>query len=348
MDEAASASRKATTECRNRPTSEDLPTQVDYDLRSEVESRIARTLGRVGPSMLLCSASESVAFFCGSMTSMPAVRVFALYAGVALVINFLLQLFAFTALLTLDSRRSAPSASQGDDSDDRRPMLEPAEGSTSPELDVSAEAEQTDSSNAPWLYQFVSRVLAPFILNRFVRPLLVIILLAWICFCIAIIPTNLKIGLDQRLAMPLGSYELDYFDAVAKYLAVGPPVYFVVTRGHPYNTLEGQNDVCNSVECYNTSLLAQINSAAKFPDYYRVAAPATSWVDDFFDWTDAPLTYQCCRVYRNDSTTFCPPSDTKGNCTSCPVVDRRPYPENFTQYLPFFLRQNPDKACPKG
>lgn len=41
----------------------------------------------------------------GAMTDMPAVRVFALYAGVAIVINFLLQIFAFTALLTLDAKR---------------------------------------------------------------------------------------------------------------------------------------------------------------------------------------------------------------------------------------------------
>ncbi|KAL5968173.1 NPC1-like intracellular cholesterol transporter 1 [Taenia solium] len=41
----------------------------------------------------------------GAMTDMPAVRVFALYAGVAIVINFVLQIFAFTALLTLDAKR---------------------------------------------------------------------------------------------------------------------------------------------------------------------------------------------------------------------------------------------------
>lgn len=36
---------------------------------------------------------------------MPAVRVFALYAAMAIVFNFLLQIFAFVALLTLDGRR---------------------------------------------------------------------------------------------------------------------------------------------------------------------------------------------------------------------------------------------------
>lgn len=45
----------------------------------------------------------------GALTSMPAVRAFALYAGVAIVFNFLLQIFAFVALLTLDARRHAVS-----------------------------------------------------------------------------------------------------------------------------------------------------------------------------------------------------------------------------------------------
>ena len=43
------------------------------------------------------------------MTDMPAVRVFALYAGVAIAINFVLQIFAFTALLTLDAKRQEVS-----------------------------------------------------------------------------------------------------------------------------------------------------------------------------------------------------------------------------------------------
>lgn len=36
------------------------------EIKAEVQHRIARTLGRVGPSMLLTSSAESVAFFCGA------------------------------------------------------------------------------------------------------------------------------------------------------------------------------------------------------------------------------------------------------------------------------------------
>uniref|UniRef100_A0A1I8F8T8 SSD domain-containing protein n=1 Tax=Macrostomum lignano TaxID=282301 RepID=A0A1I8F8T8_9PLAT len=70
---------------------------------------VARGSGcwRGRPSMLLSSASESVAFFFGALTPMPAVRVFALYAGMAVLIDFLLQISCFVALLTLDCKRQA-------------------------------------------------------------------------------------------------------------------------------------------------------------------------------------------------------------------------------------------------
>lgn len=40
---------------------------------------------------------------------MPAVRAFALYAGMALLIDFLFQITCFVSLLALDSRRQAVS-----------------------------------------------------------------------------------------------------------------------------------------------------------------------------------------------------------------------------------------------
>lgn len=56
-----------------------------------VEDAVASVVGKVGPSMLLTSLSESVAFFFGAMTPMPAVKVFCLYAGLAILLDFLLQ-----------------------------------------------------------------------------------------------------------------------------------------------------------------------------------------------------------------------------------------------------------------
>uniref|UniRef100_A0ABM0LYJ6 Niemann-Pick C1 protein-like n=1 Tax=Saccoglossus kowalevskii TaxID=10224 RepID=A0ABM0LYJ6_SACKO len=69
------------------------------------EENLSRVLGDVAPSMVLSCLSESVAFFLGALTTMPAVRTFALYAGLAVLFNFLLLVSAFVALMSLDLRR---------------------------------------------------------------------------------------------------------------------------------------------------------------------------------------------------------------------------------------------------
>ncbi|CAF4340512.1 unnamed protein product, partial [Adineta steineri] len=72
----------------------------------DVESQISRIVGRVGPAMLLTSLSESIAFFLGALTPMPAVRLFSLYAGMSVLIDFLLQITIFVSLITLDQKRT--------------------------------------------------------------------------------------------------------------------------------------------------------------------------------------------------------------------------------------------------
>lgn len=71
----------------------------------DVEQQIGRIVGRVGPAMLLTSVSESIAFFLGALTPMPAVRLFSLYAAVSVLIDFLLQITVFVTFITLDHKR---------------------------------------------------------------------------------------------------------------------------------------------------------------------------------------------------------------------------------------------------
>jgi Niemann-Pick C1 protein len=59
--------------------------------KESVENQIARVLGEVGPSMFLSSGSETVAFFIGALSTMPAVRSFSMFAGAAVLFDFMLQ-----------------------------------------------------------------------------------------------------------------------------------------------------------------------------------------------------------------------------------------------------------------
>lgn len=78
-----------------------LPSQVDRS----VEERISTVVGDVAPSLLLASLSESACFLIGTLTPMPAVRVFAMTASLALFVDFVLQMTVFIGLLTLDTKR---------------------------------------------------------------------------------------------------------------------------------------------------------------------------------------------------------------------------------------------------
>lgn len=105
--------------------------------QQSVEARVAATMAEVGPSILLSALSETVAFGIGGLAKMPAIRcvsrgavpatplpalralppspplpplpplarAFALYACLAIFINFLMQITSFVAVLTLDVMR---------------------------------------------------------------------------------------------------------------------------------------------------------------------------------------------------------------------------------------------------
>nr|AGV40493.1 hypothetical protein [Phaseolus vulgaris] len=71
-----------------------------------VEEKISNAMGEVGPSITLASVSEILAFAVGSFVSMPACRVFSMIAALAVLLDFLLQITAFVALVTLDFVRA--------------------------------------------------------------------------------------------------------------------------------------------------------------------------------------------------------------------------------------------------
>jgi Niemann-Pick C1 protein len=69
------------------------------------EERVARTLAKMGPSILLSTITETVAFGLGALVPMPAVRNFALYAAGSVLLNATLQVTVFISALFLDLKR---------------------------------------------------------------------------------------------------------------------------------------------------------------------------------------------------------------------------------------------------
>ncbi|XP_061110400.1 NPC intracellular cholesterol transporter 1 isoform X2 [Conger conger] len=293
-----------------------------------LDQQIGRILGDVAPSMFLSSLSETVAFFLGALSNMPAVRTFSLFAGLAVFIDFLLQISCFVSLLGLDIKRQEANR-----------------------LDILccvALPEGQEQKTDGCLYWFFKKIYAPFILKEWVRPIVVAVFVAMLSFSIAV-TNKVEIGLDQTLSMPDDSFVLKYFTNLSTYLHTGAPVYFVVEDGHDYRTLEGQNSVCGGVGCYNDSLVQQVYAASQISNYTRIGFTPSSWLDDYFDWVKPQST--CCRYY-NSTGAFCNASVVDKSCVHCrpltPEGKLRPEGEDFMKFLPMFLSDNPNPKCGKG
>ncbi|MBN3321253.1 NPC1 protein, partial [Atractosteus spatula] len=296
--------------------------------QEELHQQIGRILGDVAPSMFLSSFSETVAFFLGALSTMPAVRTFSLFAGLAVFIDFLLQISCFVSLLGLDVRRQE---------------------SNRPDILCCVKLDKGDEVKSDGiLFHFFKKIYAPFILKEWARPIVVAVFVGILSFSIAVV-NKVEIGLDQKLSMPDDSYVLQYFVNLSTYLHTGPPVYFVVEEGHDFRTLEGQNMVCGGVGCNNNSLVQQIFTASQIDNYTRIGFSPSSWLDDYFDWVKPQST--CCRI-NNSTGQFCNASVVDKSCLRCrPLTTegkKRPTGEDFMTFLPMFLSDNPNPKCGKG
>lgn len=252
--------------------------------RKETDTRaalIGRAVGAVGPSMLLSSLSQSCCFFLGALSDMPAVRAFALYAGMSLLINFVLQMTLFVALFSLDVARE----------EDNR-------------YDVCCCIRQSKKDKEPearFLHRLFESTYAPFLMRPWVRAVVVVFFTFWLCASVALVP-HMEIGLEEELSMPDDSHVLKYFQYLEKYGGVGPPVYFVLKHGYNFSDYNMQNKICSHVGCNKDSLLIQLKLASQVPHRTHIAVPSSAWIDDYFEWSLD--TKYCCRLYENGS--FCP------------------------------------------
>ncbi|KAM5302751.1 NPC1-like intracellular cholesterol transporter 1 isoform 2-T2 [Glossophaga mutica] len=147
-----------------------------------LEAHIGRALGSVGPSMLLCSASEATCFFLGALTPMPAVRTFSLTSGLAVILDFLLQMLAFVALVALDARRQEASRLDGC-------------------CCLRAQTPLPPNLSEGLLLRFFRKVYAPFLLHRVTRVVVLLLALALFGACLYFM-CHVSVGLDQELALP--------------------------------------------------------------------------------------------------------------------------------------------------
>ncbi|TYI42794.1 hypothetical protein ES332_A01G123600v1 [Gossypium tomentosum] len=316
-----------------------------------LEGRISNALVEVGPSITLASLSEVFVFAVGSFIPMPACRVFSMFAALAVLLDFLLQVTAFVSLIVFDFLRA----------EGRRVDCFPCIKASS----TYAESEKGIGGRKPGLLaRYMKEVHAP-ILNLWgVKIIVVAVFVAFALASIAL-STRIEPGLEQKIVLPQDSYLQGYFNNVSEYLRIGPPLYFVVKNYNYSSESIDTNKLCSISQCNSDSLLNEIARASLTPESSYIAKPAASWLDDFLVWL-SPEAFGCCRKFTNGS--YCPPDDQPPccspndtacglsevckDCTTCfrhsDLHNDRPSTAQFRDKLPWFLDALPSADCSKG
>lgn len=322
-----------------------------------VEDKIGNAMGRIGPSILLSATCETVAFALGALVTMPAVRNFAIYAAGAVLINAVLQVTMFVAVLSLNQKRVEAGRVdcfpcirvQGACDDDCD------EGGFSGNHSVEGHRVATGfgAEEEGLLQRFIRKKYAPFLLKKQTKIAVIAIFLAVFTAALALLPA-VQLGLDQRIAIPRGSYLIDYFDDLYDYFEVGPPVYFV-TKDFNITSRAQQQALCGRFStCDPLSLSNLVEQERKRPEISFIAEPAASWVDDFLLWLNPSLD-QCCRVRKDNPDHLCDESDSDRACQMCFADRDQPWnvtlggmPEGpeFMHYLKMWIDAPTDETCP--
>ena len=248
----------------------------------EIDTRIAKALGRMGPSILLSASTETVAFALGIFVGMPAVRNFAIYAAGAVLINALLQVTMFVSVLALNQKRVESSRA------DCFPFIKVkrAEGANG----HGGSAYGVDDEGP--IQRFIRKTYAPALLGRKMKAAILVGFIGLFTAGLSLTP-EVALGLDQRIAIPADSYLIPYFDDLYDYFDTGPPVYFV-TKDVNVTARQHQQELCGRFTTCDTFSMANVlEQESKRSNVSYISGSTASWIDDFFYYLK-PTNEACC------------------------------------------------------
>jgi len=301
-----------------------------------VEVRIAKALGRMGPSILLSAITETAAFALGAAVGMPAVRNFAIYAAGAVFINAILQVTMFVSVLSLNQRRVEAHRA------DCFPCIQikaagVSLGGSNGNGNGNGHAISYEGQDESSLQKFIRKIYAPALLGKKMKLAVIIVFFGIFTAGISLMP-EVTLGLDQRVAIPDDSYLIPYFNDLYTYFDSGPPVYFV-TRELNVTQRKHQQEICSRfTTCEQESLTNILEQERKRPGVSYIASSAASWIDDYFRWLDLE---DCC---IEDGKACFAGRENAWNIT----LYGMPEGEEFMHYLEKWVAAPTDADCPLG
>lgn len=208
---------------------------------TDVKERIAFAMKEIGPSIFTAAFCESIAFFIGLATDVPALQNFCLVAGLGVVVDFLLQMTIFVGALSIDNQRIQNGRSD---------LIFCCHK-------VSNPSPRRDECFRP-RYQ---KHCVPVLFNTLTK-----IAVVGITVCLVIIGgmscDKLLLGLNQNVSLVENSDTYDYFETLYLYGEAGPPAY-IVFKDVDYtdeNNLVTMNLIASELATLNNTVLPPVYS----------------------------------------------------------------------------------------
>ena len=224
---------------------------------TEVEERVALALKEIGPSIFTAAFCESLAFFVGMLTKVPALESFWLVAAIGVLADFLLQITFFCAALTLDAKRIRDSR-----------------------WDVLPWFKRERSEPRKAIVRSIfQKYYVPFLFKGKTEFCVYFLSIVFLTFGI-VSCFKLDLGLNQNVSMITGSDTYEFFNTFGAYGEVGPPAYLVFknvnyTNEDNINTL---SDISDGLSQLNDTVIKPVYSWVKSFQQFRTDGEwAESW-----------------------------------------------------------------------
>ena len=219
--------------CRAERTIPDYVTAVD--------ERIGFAMKEIGPSIFTAAFCESLAFFIGLLTDVPALKNFCLIGGIGVLIDFLLQMTIFVPALAIDKMRLK---------ENRMDLLF-----------CCCKVSEPKPQRAELIRPRFQKYYVPLLFKK--RTMVAIFGIATsLCIIGAFSCSKLLLGLNQNVSLVAGSDTYDYFETLYDYGEAGPPAYLVFKNVDYTNqsNLDEMNFIAAQLASLNNTVLAPVYS----------------------------------------------------------------------------------------
>ena len=182
---------------------------------NDIQIKVPVGMRRVGLSILLSTFTQIATFIVGLYINIPALRSFCLIAAIALFCNFVFQMTALPALITLDLRRKRAG---------RWDLLPCVRSKKYKEKDL--EKLLTNDQTTDCFYKMFEKCCTPMVMSIPCKIISLLVCAGLLILCVPAL-VQLPLGLDQQNTTLKNGNLYEYFGDLKNYLEIGPQGYII-------------------------------------------------------------------------------------------------------------------------